>query len=252
MYNIDLPNTISHIITTFCTLGLWSNKERSVFRANALKVFHFSYYLSFFASIAIKAIITTDSDEFVFHVALSIIVAVHVFRMAYIIVKQPETVELINRLGTHSTNNMEEFWQIENKVKKFIKLSQVFIVACSVEVSMFIILPAIFNEVTLIRIAFPFGNMRKVFWIKQTFLLIGGVYSVFCICFSVLIWYVMVNLAIKYNILGNKLRDLGIICIADSTVDSTVQRIIISKRMQQKTFMTGLVEAIKTHRQIDK
>ncbi len=250
MYNIDLPNTISHIITTFCTLGLWNNKKRSAFRSNALKLFHFSYYFSFFLSIAIKAIITTDSDEFIFCTALSIMVAVHAFRMGCIIVKQPETMKLIDIIATNSTNNLEEFRKVNSKMKKFVQFGRAFIVACSVEVSMFIILPALWKDATLIPIAFPFGNRRSVFWIKQTFILIGGSYAILCLCFTVTIWYAMVNIAIKYDLLGNKLRNLG---DADSTKeDSNVQKIIISKRMQPQMFMKDLLEAVKIHHQIDK
>ncbi len=186
MYNIDLPNTISHIITTFCTLGLWNNQKRSAFRSNALKLFHFSYYFSFFLSIAIKAIITTDSDEFISCTALSIMVAVHAFRMGCIVVKQPETMKLIDIIGTCSTNDIEAFFDVNNKMKKFIKFGRAFIVACSVVVSSLIILPAMWHEATLIPIAFPFGNRRNVFWIKQTFILIGGFYALLCVCFSVI------------------------------------------------------------------
>lgn len=249
MYNIDPPKTISSIIITFCTLGLWSNKEKSVFCANAMKVFHFSYYLSFFASIVIKASVTTDSDEFVLCTALSTTVAVDVFRMGYIIVKQSETIELIGRLGTHSTNDMEEFRQIDNKMKKFIKFGQIFIVSCSIEASMLLILPALWNDIKLINIAFPFGNRRNVFWIKQTYIFLGASYAVLCVCFSIMIWYVMVNISIKYEMLGNKLRNLGVV---DLTKDSTVQKILFPKRMQQQMFIKGLIEAIKAHHEIDK
>lgn len=88
MYSIELPNTINRIIATFYGLRLWYIKEGTALRATALKMFHFSCYLSFLASIVIKAVITNDSDEFVFFIALSITVTVRVIKMLYINLKK--------------------------------------------------------------------------------------------------------------------------------------------------------------------
>lgn len=250
MYNIDLPDTINRIMVIFYGLRLWNMTEGTAFRSIALKVFHFSYFLSFLASIVVKAVRTSDSDEFVFFIALSIIVTVHVIRMLYIILKSSETINLIYQMGTHSTTEMESFIHVDKKIKKFMKFAKTFILLCAVEVSMFIILPAIWIEVTLINVAFPLGDHRNVFWIKQTFVLIGGVYSVLSVFLSVIIWYLMLSAAIKYDMLGYRMRNLGVMSTA--TTDSTVQKVIISKTIEQQMFLKDLIETIKTHQKTNK
>lgn len=217
-------------------------------------MFHFSCYLSFLASIVIKAVITNDSDEFVFFIALSITVTVHVIKMLYINLKNPETINLIYKIGTHSTNEMEEFIHVDNKIKKIMKFANAFIVVCVVEVYMLIILPAIWIDLTLINVAFPLGHHRNVFWIKQTFVLIGGVYSLLGAFLSIIIWYVMLNASIKYDMLGNRMRNLGVMRtpVADLSDETTVQKVIISKTTGQQIFLEDLIGTIKTHQKINK
>lgn len=250
MYNIQLPSTINRIIAIFYGLGLWHVKDKTDFCSTTLKMFHFSYFLSFFASIAVKALITNDSDEFVFFAALSIIVAVHVIRMFYIISKKPEIIKLIHQIGTHSTTDIEDAIHFDKKIKNFMKFGKTFMFGCIVEVSLFIIVPALLNDATIINIAFPFGNLRSIFWIKQTFLLIGGGYSVLCVFLSIIIWFLMVNAAIKYDLLGNQLQNLGVMRKVDQTVEIE-QKQFTSNRTKQDIFMADLIVIIQSHQKVN-
>lgn len=253
MYKIKLPKTVNLIIVFFRVFGLWDFTNRTAFHLKALKTFHFSLYLSFVASFLTKAIITDDPDDVVQFGALSIIVSVHAYRVAYIIIRQNDTIELIDEVCTHSTDKIEEFNRVSKRIGKFIKFIGTFIVGCTVEVSMFIIAPAVWNEMTLVKIAFPFGDRQNVFWIRQVFLLTGGLYSVLSVCFSAIIWFLMVNASIKYDMLGNQLRNLGerrAILLDFSS--AAVQETAFSKEIDQEVFASDLVEAIKIHHQINK
>lgn len=250
MYNIQLPSTIDRIIVIYYGLGLWNVKDKAGFCSTALKMFHFSYFLSFFASIAVKAIVTDDSDEFVFFTALSIIVSVHVIRMFYIIAKKPEILKLIHQIGTHSTTEIEDAIHSEKKIKNFMKFGKGFMFACIVEVSMFIIVPALLNDATIVNIAFPFGNLRSIFWIKQTFLLIGGAYSILSVFLSTTIWFLMVNAAIKYDLLGNQLKNLGVMRKVEQAVEIEPNQ-ITSNKTEQDIFLADLIAIIQSHQKVN-
>lgn len=149
---------------------------------------------------------------------------------------------------------MEEFIHVDNKIKKIMKFANAFIVVCVVEVSMLIILPAIWIDLTLINVAFPLGHHRNVFWIKQTFVLIGGVYSLLGAFLSIIIWYLMLNASIKYDMLGNRMRNLGVMRtpVADLSDETTVQKVIISKTTGQQIFLEDLIGTIETHQSTSK
>lgn len=255
MYNIEPPKTINLIIVTFRAIGLWDKTKRTAFHAKALKTFHFSLYLSFVASFLTKAIATNDPDEVILFGALSIIVSVHAYRVAYIIIRQSDTIKLIEEICTHSTNKIDEFNRVSRKIGKFIKFIGTFIVLCTVEVSMFIILPAVWNEMTMVKIAFPYGDMPNVFWIRQVFLLTGGLYSVLSVCFSSIIWYLMVNASTKYDMLGNQLRNMDEmrrVELVDFSSIAAQDSVIHSKVIHQNRFREELIEAIKNHHRINK
>lgn len=251
MYNVELPNTINQIIVVFYELGLWDTQQKTVFCTTAVKMIHVAYYISCVTSIAVKALITNDPDDSVFLTALAVLATVHIFRMVYIILKKSETIELVHEIGTHSTNSIEEFIQVDNKIKKFMKFAKAFILACFCEVSMIIIFPAISNEQAIINVAFPLRNSRMTFWVKQVFVLIGALYSVVCVFLSIIIWFLLLNGAIKYEMLGSKFRNLGDTKTKDTSTDFTTKKVIISKTRQQQEFLKDLKEAIKTHRKIN-
>lgn len=252
MYNIELPKTVNRIIAVFYGLGLWDTQEHQTgYWSTALKMFHFAYYISCVTSIAVKALLTNDTDDSVFLTALAILATVHVFRMLYIILKKNETTKLIHKIGTHTTNDTDEFVRVDNKIKKFMKFGNGFLLACICEVSMVIIFPILSHEKPIINVAFPF-NGRIVFWIKQMFVLFGALYSVVCVCLSVIIWYLLLNCAIKYELLGVELRNLGDCKIMHPSNDcTTVQKLSNLKRQDLENFLGDLIEAVKSHREIN-
>ncbi len=248
MYKIEQPHTIECIIVAFYGLRLWNRQETIPIGYNviALQVFHIVYYMLCVVSIAVKAFTTDDTDESVFLTALAILATVHLFRLLYIIAKKSETIKLIDELGTHSTNESEEYIRIDGKLKRFMKHGNGFIVACLCEVSMIIIFPILSNGKAIINVAFPLStSSRLVFWTQQVFVLFGALYSVVCVCIAVIVWYLLLNGAIKYEMLGTQLRNLGYPVKKDVT-----KELNISKERKSQKFHSDLIEAIQLHRQI--
>lgn len=251
MYKTELPRTIEQIIVSFYGLGLWSMENEPIgWKSIGPKVFHFTYYMSCVTSIAVKAFTSDDPGDAVFLTSLAILATVHLFRLLNIMIKKSETITLIDQLGTHSANDSEEYRRVDVKIKRFLKYGSGFIASCLCEVLMVIIFPILSNGKAIINVAFPWSSSsRIVFWTQQVFVLFGALYSVVCVCTAVIVWYLLLSCAVKYEILGTKLRNLGK-TLENTSKNGTTEEAKSSKLPKRHDFNSGLIEAIQFHRQI--
>lgn len=243
MYRTDVPTTINRIIAVFYVLKLWNRREGT--QAAGLKVFHLTIYVLFFSSVVLGACQTNEKDEFVLLSVASIITFVHIFRLWYILFKKAEIIVLINELSAHSTNDGEEFQQINNKLENWMIFAKYFILMCSGELLLISTFPLISGERNLVfSIAFPFDYKRSqiAFWIAHSINVLGCSYAVLCFLLSIIVWYLMVNGAITYEMLGNRLRNMH----------TATQNPKISKKMEQNLFIKSLIEGIETHLKVKK
>lgn len=246
MFNIQVPSTITHTLAVFYGLGFWDSNNKSVFFSNALKLFHFTYYVSFGTSIAVGALISNNPDDFTFLSALFIIVVVHFVRMLYLFGKRTEIIDLIYRIGTHSTNERSELTQVKRKLEIFTKFAKTFYSACYVNVFLALISPIFSSEELLINIAFPWKSLRAVFWISHAFIVLGCVLSLTVYILTLIVWYLMLNAAIKYELLGTQMRNMGVVY----TADTSNVKLKLSTKAKQNLFLSDLIKVIKAHRKI--
>lgn len=252
MYYSEIPDTIIRMTAVFYRLGMWDSTENRTYRVVTLglKLFHFVYYAMFVVSVALGAFITNDSDEFVFLMCVTTVVALHVFRMFHIMWKKEEILSLIHQVGIHSANNEQELFLVQKKLLAFVKFAKYFIVMCGIGVFFIAIFPVLSRGKLLIfNIAFPFDRKNSVvaFWLANAFITSGGIYSILCFLLSIIIWYLLINVAIKYEILGNQLRNLCVSTVKGSTTVTKQKR---SNIEQRQIFPKNLIVAIKTHQKI--
>lgn len=63
----------------------------------------------------------------------------------------------------------------------------------------------------ILNIALPWEDGPIIYWIKHVFIVIGCIYPIVSISLTIIIMYLMVNIEIKYEMLGNQLKVLGTI-----------------------------------------
>lgn len=247
MYTTSVPSTVNRIIVVFYALKLWNIDEKATFYETGVKLFHFVFYVSFVSSFVVRICLTDNGDEFVVFTVLFIIAGVHIFRLDYIISKKRETLKLIFELGIHSTNNVEKFHKVEHTLANCMNFVKCFISVCLIVPLLFFTFPLIFNGKMLINFAFPLDGKSNwiSFWIKNLFLVVGCLYAILCFLISVIIWYLMVNCAIKYDLLGDQLRNMGVV------VETKTLK-ILKKATQPNSFMKSFIEAIQTHQKVNK
>ncbi len=247
MYNTDIPDIIIRITESFYWLRVWSRNERTACFGTAIKVFHFAFFLSFLTSVIGGAFLSSDTHEFIFLADLTILLVVHAVRMFYIIWKKNDILTLIHQIGSHYANEFGELVSFTKKLKMFDKFAKTFVLICIIEVLFALIFPVVSSQKILLNIAFPWKTGATTFWITHSFIAIGCAYSILWFLLSVIIWYLMINLSSKYQLLGNQLRNMGVIK-TKQIIDGSTQ----SETLQEELFLKTLVEAVRTHQKINR
>lgn len=247
MYSIEIHEGLQQIFTIFYGLGMWDIEKRRFFYQSGLKLFHFIYYLLFFLSIAVGACITNNNDELIMLTVASIIAAVHMFRLAYIIWRQNKIISLIHQLSAHSTNDRQEFIKVNNKLENVVKIAKAFLFLCCSGVPLISIHPILSdNKLLIVNIAFPLDwkNSSIKFWITHAYIVLGSIYGVLCYLLSIIVWYLMINSAVKYEMLGNQFGIMGF----SKKTSATSQK--VAKITKEQLFVEDLDAALKSHQKI--
>lgn len=239
MYRIEVPIFINRITVVFYRLRVWDRNEGNFTWATVLKMFQVINFITFATSATINAAITTNLQEAVLLTNFSILNGTHAIRMVYIVWKKTEILQFIDKIGTHVTDDMEESVLIRNKISALLKFAQTFVFACSCDLVLIIICP-IFTNHSIINLALPWEKTRLVFWISHLYVSFSTTYCVIWFLITVIIWYLMICCSCQYQLLGNRLRNLG-----KRDTKATDLR-----AKQQELFVEDLIKAIKSHKEI--
>ncbi len=211
--------------------------------------------LSFLTSVLFGAYLSNDNEESLFLLAVAIGNFVEAFRSFKLISGKRSILAFLHDLCSHSTSDNEEFVKINKKLKNFLNLMLGFVLVGVWAVSCAAIVPLVSNEKILVfSIAFPLDwkNDSFSFWIAYLYVIGGFFYGFVSFIFVIIIWYLMINCTIKYEILGNQLRRAG---LRKDDEKSDVQPVLktkakTSKGDRQQLYHKDLIEAIESHRNI--
>lgn len=246
MYHVEIPKIINQIIAVFYELRLWNKEASTTFWERGMAFFHFIFYLSFVISFAVEAFI--HNADIIFLTVAFLISGLHMIRLCYIISKMKKILSLINQLGTHCTNDLEKSIKVKNKLETFIKFTKCFMSACCFEGVLLSIFPIVSKKKILMDLGFLWETNRIGFWLTNFYNFLGVSYSVLIFFLAIIIWYLMMNGAISYEILGNQLRNMGL----NRGSVMPIREEKISRTEQEKLFLQDLVNAVKTHQTISK
>nr|QGW45383.1 odorant receptor 10 [Bradysia odoriphaga] len=249
MRSYKIQSEINNMITFFYRIGFWHRGPDASPVQLIVKLFYCILYSQFTASLVGGAIINPSIGETVFLVETSIITIVFLAKLCFLMWKQNEIVELLNGICIFRIRYDEDFNRVDVKLRKFIKFVKVVVlvtlVACVVEG---ILIPIIKSGKYLFyKIAFPWDwKTNDVAYVAAvTFVFIEILMSLAAFFFSIIIWYVLLNCSLRYEVLGNELRKTGSEC--DIEIESK-----ISGQERKNIFYTDLKESIDNYTQIRK
>lgn len=249
MYRVELKKIINFMMSLFYCLGMWHRGDEATVRETGIKLFLSFYYLLFPMLLMAGAIFSYDNDESIYLTQASIMSAVISIKAFFIIWNKKLILEMLNQCGVYTVENRGDFNLVKNTLQKFDKLIVALLVVLSVSGLIVSGYPFLGSERNLfLNIAFPLDwkNNEIAYWLVNAFMFTELFLTFIVFLSSVIIWYLMLNCALRYKILGNQIRNMGVI----KTVEIGAKKRKISEKEKQIIFLRDLIAAIDTHQQI--
>lgn len=205
IHKIVVLNIIERTYALFHRIGLWTNKDSLTIG----QYFRFIYFSLVMVCISVEVISADTTDEMIFLVVTTFIGTVQLFKMYCLIWKQREITEFTWKIGVHNTDDVEAFSGASKKLKNYTILLTIFEAYMVVAGAAVVIIPIATGRI-IFNIAFPldYENNETAFWITYGFISLGFLLSIVCCMFAPIVWYLMLNLIINYDILGSQFRNV--------------------------------------------
>lgn len=240
MHSVEIHKIIGQIISLFYRCGLWHREDTATPIAVRTKLLYCIYHSLFPISVMVGAITSDNHDESVMLADAAIVIAVLTVKLWILVWKQKEIVELLNRICIFSTRDHEIFNSVNTKLSKFSNFATVMLVFINIGIICICSVPFIGTENTLyMNIAFPLDwkNNQIAFWIANAFIFTEMYLSLIIVMFSVTIWYLVFCCSLRYEVLGNEIRNMG----------HRENMMKISSKEKQKLFLNDLKKSIDVH-----
>lgn len=251
MYVVQLDKGMNLLIKFFYLIGFWHHNNDPTLTQIIVKIFYSVYYLLFPISLISGAIKSDNSAESVSLLAIALSNVTLVVKIYYIIWRKKEILEMLNRIGVYFVDDHETFTQINVKLKIFMKFCTAF--AFSAALAAFCSIMAHVGYLgrerkLFFNIGFPFDykSSEVAFWLALAFNSTEEIVAIFIIFFSTVIWYLMIHCAIQYEVLGKKLRTMGVM----KTDEKAVFKLKASEVEKRNLFSQNLMSGIESFRQI--
>lgn len=150
----------------------------------------------------------------------------------------------MEEIGTLDTNDRKAFIFVNHKLKIWKKFIRFFILMVCSAFTVALIQP-IYSKSLFVNIAFPFESEISAisFWIESLVLAGGMFLSLVCCLFTVIIWYLMLSIVFKYNMLGHQFKNMGVIKAMVNNGIESKRKLSLAK--QQNIFLKDLIMAIE-------
>lgn len=196
----------------FYVIGLWPKDHSSIlYKLYGIFIF-ITFYISYFLAIVLKMIFTTKFVEKIHLSLVTFSICTILYRMLLFFKKREQIQHLTSMITDYSFDDRTEFTSVNTKIKTYERYAYMLMYVPAFGLVLFMFAPIISNtHVLIINIWVPFNwqDSSLTFWIVCT-------YSVICLsCLviafqpSLVIWYTMLNISIRYELLGYKLTKLG-------------------------------------------
>lgn len=213
MYFTEVHKSITQIVQLFCILHLWHNADKATVKETFVKLVYSIYLFLFPLSLIFGAITNEYTDESISLAEMAIVTTVLAMKMTFLIWNKKQILQFLDQVCVHSMEDRLEFNSVSNKLDKFMKIMKVFFftgISLGVCVS---VVPFFGCEKKLFfNIGFPLDYRKSevAFWIAFVFTFIAVLLYNFSVLFSIMLWYLLLNASVKYELFENKLRNIRI------------------------------------------
>ncbi|XP_037037879.1 putative odorant receptor 71a [Bradysia coprophila] len=263
MYSIKVDKTLQQFTKIFYQIGIWQNDEEPNYRKIGKKIFYTSFGALLPIFYVTNVFLCDDRNESIFSVQAVIMTTVIYVKSLYLLFKKPEILAFLNdQIVVHSIENREEYERANKKIKKFIGFVRPYFLSISITAALLILikLPTFSTDKGLpVFISFSWNNSEMVYWLAYLFVSLSVVLYSVVNYITALIWYIMLNYSIEYELLGNKLKNVGgpTVTTIKNQDKNEKQKKNREQELSEKTFnsvpqsnkfVENLIIVVKSHR----
>lgn len=252
MYCIELQDGIYKAMDGYSRLGFWHRVDGATVEKTRIKIFYSIYILFLPISLMAGAIASDSKDDAMLLAVTAIISTVMVVRLYCLMWRQNEIYDLLLRIGVYSVKDEDVFTNVDKKLKMFMKLNTYFFCySCFMAFCVNLIAPFIGSDNNLFfNIGFPldYKNNDFAYWIAILFLTTETSLTAAAVLFSIVIWYLLFNCGLRYQVLGSELENMGVKRILDATVKKRKISVVENRNL----FNRDLIDGIESHKDINK
>ncbi|XP_037037390.1 putative odorant receptor 71a [Bradysia coprophila] len=264
MYSIQADKTFQKIIKIFYLSGIWQRDEEPNYRKIGKKLFYTSFGALLPIFFATNSVLCVNRNESIFSVQIAILLWVVYLKFLYLLFKEQEIFDFLNDpTVVHSIENREQYQQTNKKIKKFIGLVRLYFFTLCLTAALLIIvkLPIFSTDKGLpVFISFTWNDSEIIYWLTYLFLSLS--IALYCVVnfMTPLVWYIMLNYSVEYQLLGDKLKNLEGKTIKNEAQNENKQEKGTKKMLGQKTynliqqskqFVENLIVLVTAHRNLN-
>lgn len=214
---VNIHPMIQQIIRINYKFGLWQNEDAPFSRKIGRTIVYVVFSIGFAVSLIGGSWTTDDYHDSLFLFTSGLIVSVLNFKTFLNYSRANEVLAIMHAICVHSVPNRDGtvlLRNINSKLGYFKKCSILFIVLVIITVLTFLIMffPAFMTVKKLpFNIWFPLDWKRYsiAHWMAFSYTIFSLIFNSFICLLTVVIWYILLNCSIMYDVLGERFRHFG-------------------------------------------
>lgn len=218
---------------------MWVDDEAS-WTTKSISILQILFYGSGPIAFATGAIKTDDKLDAVFLASVAIGVLVQATRQSFIVWNKNEMLDALNRCCSHIVQDHEEFVRINRKVNVLMAIGAAVALGITFGCGAVFIIDAVVQNHSLpLNIGFPLDwkNTEFGYWMAYAYLVGQLLFATLFVSLNLMIWYILLNFGIQYELLGHQFRRMG---------SSIITRKNISNKRKEFLFIKEFVKGIRS------
>lgn len=250
MTTIEINDRINQVVSQYYRLKIWQRENATPSLLHvAIQRFYFVIHLSYVFAV-FSGLFLCNHNEFVFQIAVLMAYFVVNVKLYYLLWHQKDIRSFLHKLCYHSISDRNESIRVNKKLNAFVKFVSTFLMlAASGTVPFFGYTLPIFTKgrkLPLMIGLYPLNwrNNLWSYWAAYLFITLNHVLTVALLSSSVIIWYIMINCSIKYELLGSEFRRIGV------NFSEVIEGPVISSAEKKRSCFREMVDLIGKYQEI--
>lgn len=225
MLKVEANQTLCRIIKMFHLIGIWrKDEEKSASYTTDVvvrKLLYVLYYILFQIFLVTCALLSDSSTEKIFLTSIEIILSVVTIKLGHLLWNKDKIQAfLFDPIVAHSTDSDADnaaFELVDKGIKKIMKFVHWYLLMMGITFVFYIlsVMPMLSSNEDERKLPFfiSFTLVGKysefIYWIAYAFVISEIFFGFTCSLINVIIWYILFNYSLEYQLLGNEFRSLG-------------------------------------------